>query len=63
MPAIEDSPTGIWAARNADLHCIAFATPFTEKRLREESPLDDRWIVSDPNNLLDTVDTLLAETA
>jgi len=62
MLAIEDSPTGTQAAMSAGLHCIAFGTPFTEARLREESPLDDRWIVSDPNALLDTVDTLLDET-
>jgi HAD superfamily hydrolase (TIGR01509 family) len=61
--AIEDSPTGTQAAVAAGLHCIAFGTPFTEQRLRDESPLDDRWIVTDPNELLDTVDTLLAETA
>ncbi len=61
--AIEDSPTGTEAAVAAGLHCIAFGTPFTEKRLREEAPLEDRWIVSAPNDLLDTVDTLLAETA
>ena len=60
--AIEDSPTGTQAAVSAGLHCIAFGTPFTEARLRTESPLDDRWIVSDPNALLDTVDTLLDET-
>jgi hypothetical protein len=46
----------------AGLHCIAFGTPFTEARLRTESPLDNRWIVPDPNALLDTVDTLLDET-
>ena len=62
MLAIEDSPTGTQAALAAGLHCIAFGTPFTETRLREEAPLDDRWIVSDPTALLDTVDTLLAET-
>ena len=62
MLAIEDSPTGTQAALAAGLHCIAFGTPFTETRLRDESPLDDRWIVSDPTALLDTVDTLLAET-
>jgi len=63
MLAIEDSPTGTTAAVRAGLHCIAFGTPFTEARLREEAPLDDRWIVSDPDALLDTVDTFLKETA
>jgi beta-phosphoglucomutase-like phosphatase (HAD superfamily) len=63
MLAIEDSPTGTQAAVSAGLHCIAFGTPFTEKRLREDSPLDDRWIVSDPDALLDTVDSFLNETA
>lgn len=59
--AIEDSPTGTEAALAAGLHCIAFATPFTEKQLRTDSPLDDRWIVSDPHQLLDTVDALFEE--
>lgn len=57
--AIEDSPTGT----EAGLHCIAFGTPFTEARLREESRLDDRWIVTDPDELVSTVDTLLDEEA
>jgi HAD superfamily hydrolase (TIGR01509 family) len=61
MLAIEDSPTGTQAAVDAGLHCIAFGTPFTEARLRTESPLDDRWIVTHPAALLDTVDALLAE--
>jgi len=63
MLAIEDSPTGTTAAVRAGLHCIAFGTPFTEQRLREKAPLDDRWIVSDSEALLDTVDTLLDEPA
>ncbi|WP_103019254.1 HAD family hydrolase [Salinibacter altiplanensis] len=61
--AIEDSPTGTEAALAAGLHCIAFGTPFTEARLQAESSLDDRWIVTDPNDLLNTVDTLLEEPA
>jgi HAD superfamily hydrolase (TIGR01509 family) len=61
--AIEDSPTGTEAALAAGLHCIAFGTPFTEARLREESPLDDRWIVTDPDELIATVDTLLDREA
>ena len=61
--AIEDSPTGTRAAVDAGLHCVAVGTPFTEARLRAEAPLDDRWIVTDPSALLDTVDALLAEDA
>jgi len=63
MLAIEDSPTGTEAARAAGLHCIAFGTPFTKARLREEAPLDDRWIVTDPEALVATVDTLLDQEA
>jgi len=63
MLAIEDSPTGTEAALAAGMHCIAFGTPFTEARLRAESPLDDRWIVSDPEALVGTVDTLLDREA
>lgn len=61
--AIEDSPTGTEAALAAGLHCIAVATLFTEDRLRADAPLDDRWIVSDPDQLLDVVDMLLDKEA
>ncbi|MFB6249976.1 MAG: HAD family hydrolase [Salinibacter sp.] len=61
MLAIEDSPTGTEAALAAGLHCIAFGTPFTEERLRADSPLDDRWIVDGPDELVATVDCLLDE--
>ena len=57
--ALEDSPTGTEAAVAAGLHCIAFGTPFTEARLRAEAPLDDAWIVTDPEALIATVDRLL----
>ena len=63
MLAIEDSPTGTQAAVAAGLHCIAFGTPFTQTRLQDEAPLDSRWIVTDPDVLLETVDTLLEEAA
>lgn len=61
MLAIEDVPTGTQAVVNTGLHCIAFGTPFTEERLRDESPLDERWIVTDPSDLIATVDTRLEE--
>ena len=63
MLAIEDSPTGTEAALAAGLYCIAFGTPFTEERLRAESPLDDRWIVSDPEQLIAAVDARLGREA
>lgn len=43
--AIEDSPTGIRAALAAGMSCIAIANPFTEKPLREQKFLEQRWVV------------------
>jgi putative hydrolase of the HAD superfamily len=52
---IEDSPSGVEAALAAGLHCIAVTTPFTRQKLREQSLLEERWIVDDPGVLPDLV--------
>lgn len=48
---IEDSPTGVQAALAAGMRCIAVATPFTHRRLREDCILSERWIVYVPDRL------------
>lgn len=57
---IEDSLTGVKAALNANMSCIAVSTPFTQQRLHESGLLEDRWIVDDPADLFPTVDQMLA---
>jgi len=59
--AIEDSPTGAQAAVTAGLRCIAVGTPFTRRRLYEDTPLDPTWVVDDPADVAATVDRLLAD--
>ena len=58
---IEDSPSGVKAAVAAGMHCVAVTTPFTRAHLHEQDVLAERWIVDDSEQLLDTVDRLLAE--
>jgi HAD superfamily hydrolase (TIGR01509 family) len=58
---IEDSPAGVQAALAAGMACIAVATPFTRKRLRENGLIEDRWIVDDPDDLTAVVDQMLEQ--
>ena len=58
---IEDSPSGVRAALEAGMWCIAVATPFTQQRLHKEGVLDERWIVNDPSVLMTTVQVMLDE--
>ena len=58
---IEDSPTGVQAALNAGMWCIAVATPFTRKKLYESNLLDQGWIVDDPKQLPTVLEKMLAE--
>lgn len=48
---IEDSPTGVKAALEAGMHCVAVTTPFTRARIHASQLLDDRLIVDDPAQL------------
>lgn len=48
---IEDSPSGVQAARAAGMAVIAVTTPFTEEAFRQRELLDRRWVVDDPQRL------------
>ena len=52
---IEDSPSGVMAARAAGMHVIAVSTPFTRDGLRQGDLQDAGWIVDNPDDLLPTV--------
>ncbi len=52
---IEDSPAGVQAALAAGMHVVAVSTPFTREGLHRVDGMQSRWIVDDPNRLLDTV--------
>lgn len=56
---IEDSPSGVKAAKAAGMWCIAVATPFTRAVLHTGGLLDERWIVDHPDELLPTVGEML----
>ena len=56
---IEDSPTGVKAALNAGMSCIAVSTPFTREKLHTSGLLAEQWIVDDPTELFSTVDQML----
>jgi len=58
---IEDSPSGVKAALAAGMWCIAVTTPFTRQRIHAEGLLDGRWIVDDPDTLMDVVRQMVAE--
>lgn len=48
---LEDSPSGVRAAVDAGMWCVAVTTPFTRERLHESDLLDERWIVDDPDRV------------
>lgn len=58
---IEDSPSGVQAALNANMHCIAVTTPFTQQALHAGGLLPARWIVDDPDLLPVVVQMLVDE--
>jgi HAD superfamily hydrolase (TIGR01509 family) len=58
---IEDSPSGIKAALAANMACIAVTTDLTQWAVHESGLLEDRWIVTDPRRLLETVQRFLRE--
>lgn len=49
---IEDSPTGVKAALNAEMYVVAVSTPFTQKHLHESNLLPAAHIVDDRKNYL-----------
>jgi beta-phosphoglucomutase len=60
---IEDSPAGVQAALAAGMWCIAVTTPFTRTAVHASQLLEDRWVVDEGDNLLPTVQEMLAERA
>ncbi len=55
---IEDSPSGVQAALNAGMHCIAVGTPYTSETLHESNLLPAKWIIDDPEDLIPMVNEL-----
>lgn len=58
---IEDSPIGVEAGLAAGMKVIAVSTPLTQEGLHELKTLDTRWLVDNPNTLMDVVKQRLAE--
>ena len=61
--ALEDSPAGVAAARAAGVWCIAVTTDFTREALHRAALLASRWIVDDPENLMNVVQEMINEQA
>lgn len=57
---IEDSATGVKAALDAGMGCIAVTTDFTRKQLHAAELLPKRWIVDDPVDLNTSVQNFIA---
>lgn len=49
---LEDSPSGVQAALNANMHVIAVSTPFTKEGLHALNDLDPHFIVDNPDEEL-----------
>lgn len=60
---IEDSPSGVKAALNAGMHCIAVTTPFTARAIHEADLLQEPWIVDDPSHLITRVEKMFQRHA
>ena len=56
---IEDSPTGVQAAKSAGMGVIAVTTPLTRDAFRDIDLIDRRWIVDDPRELPATLQECL----
>ena len=52
---IEDSPTGVKAALNAEMQVVAVSTPFTQERLHKSNLLSSSHIVDKADQLTDAV--------
>lgn len=58
---LEDSPTGVEAALNAGMWCIAVTTPFTKDQIHTQGILDERWIVDNPDRVTKVVEQRVSE--
>ena len=58
---IEDSPNGVRAGVAAGMNVVAFGTPFTIEALHSAQVVDHKWIVHDPDKLLEVVEERIAE--
>lgn len=52
---IEDSPSGVKAAKAAGMHVVVVTTPFTREGIRAGSLLDPQHIVDDPKALIPVI--------
>ena len=48
---IEDSPSGIRAALDAGMWCIAVTTPFTQAGVHKQGLLDEKWVVEEASHV------------
>ena len=58
---VEDSPNGVRAGVSAGMNVVAFGTPFTLAALHSAQVIDHRWIVHEPENLVEMVQERIAE--
>lgn len=58
---IEDSPSGVLAAKAAGMNVIAVTTPFTCRHFRQVDLIDRRWIVDDPDTLPEVVELMVSD--
>lgn len=58
---LEDSASGVAAAVAADMWCIAVTTPFTRQGVHAQGLLEARWIVDEPERVLEVVGLMLDE--
>ena len=56
---IEDSPSGVKAALNANMHVMAVATPFTKDHLQHIEGLPSENLVLDPNDVINTAKRII----
>jgi len=58
---IEDSPSGVRAALEAGMWCIAVPSPFTRAGLESAQLLHPRWVVKQPSELQRVFEDMIAE--
>ena len=58
---IEDSPNGVRAGVAAGMNVVAFGTPFTIDSLHSTQVVEHRWIVHEPEKLVEVVRERIAE--